>query len=102
MKNLNSKGMTLLEVILSLAVFTILSAALFHGVLLASNMYLSGEETYKVNSRLSKGMEGATPHFPGNVSFKVSGTTVNVPGKYKSKAEDDGEKTVFFHEFVPN
>lgn len=82
-KTLNSQGMTLLEVVASIAILALISLGVYNGTDLILQGYKMGQFVYKSNSSIANSLEqGTVPGTFGSISFDAGGGTVVVTGNF--------------------
>ncbi|MDD2371025.1 MAG: prepilin-type N-terminal cleavage/methylation domain-containing protein [Firmicutes bacterium] len=97
LKKLDSKGMTLIEVVASMAILALVSIGVYNGTALILKGYNMGQFVYSSNGLIEQRIEaGTVPADAGSVSFKVDSTTVVVNGNFYTSSEtrDDMEVTL--------
>ena len=101
-KKLNNRGMTLVEVVASVAILAIISVGIYNGTSLLLKGYKIGQFVYESNSVLERRMETETvAGTNGTATFKVGGSTVTVSGKYHSDSETRDNMTISYTMFRP-
>ncbi|MDD4689398.1 MAG: type II secretion system protein [Eubacteriales bacterium] len=102
MKLLNKKGMTLVEVIVAVALLSIVSVVVFESTMFILKMYADGNIIYKSNNQMSTKLEnGQTTSGDGDLTFEVGSTVVSVDGKYYTQTEDSEGIRMSITEFKP-
>ncbi|MEA4823891.1 MAG: prepilin-type N-terminal cleavage/methylation domain-containing protein [Clostridiaceae bacterium] len=104
MRKLNTRGMTLVEVVVAVALFAIAAALILTSVGAAYALVRRGADSENAGSLAFKVIENdsGTPT-PGSVSFSVNGKSYTVDGSYYTAAEQEGAgPAIEFHAFVPD
>ena len=101
-KQLNNKGMTLIEVVASMAILAIISLGIYDGTALILQGFEMGQFVYESNSVIENRLEsGTVAGTAGSVTFNVNGTPVVVNGLYHTSSETRNNMTVSFTLFKP-
>ena len=89
---MNDKGMTLLEVVTAVAIFSIASVIIINGLLLVSNILLESINISKTGSELSRRLETdeGLSASNGKISFIAGGKSFSIDVQYKTASEDVG------------
>lgn len=101
----NTQGMTIVEVIVSVAILSIASMILFLGFVTATNFMQHGNEIKDQGELAYSAAEGEisgaaeTSRQPAEFGFSAGGFNFNVPGDYiEAKDKGNGQK---FTRFAP-
>lgn len=101
-KKLNTKGMTLIEVVASMAMLALISLAIYNGTALILRGYDMGQFVYESNGKIEQRIEtGTVPGSSGTVSFKVNTKDVVVNGNFYTSSETRGDMQVTLSRFEP-
>lgn len=101
-KNLNKKGMTLIEVIASMGILAIISLAIFNGTALILRGFDIGQFVYESNGVIEERLENNTVSgTAGQVTFNVNGSQVVVNGQYHTDSITKDNKTISYTLFRP-
>lgn len=102
LKKLDSKGMTLIEVVASMAILALVSVGVYNGTALILQGYNMGQFVYSSNGLIEQRIEaGTVPAAAGSVSFKVNSTTVVVNGNFYTSSETRDNMSVTLSLFKP-
>lgn len=101
-KKLNNKGMTLIEVIASMAILALISLAIYNGTALILQGFEIGQFVYDSNGVIEERLETNTiGGTAGQATFLVNGTTVAIDGQYHTDSETKENKTISYTLFRP-
>ena len=101
-KQLNNKGMTLIEVIASMGILALISLAIYNGTDLILQGFEIGQFVYESNGVIEERLETNTVGgTAGQATFLVNGTTVVVDGQYHTDSETKEDKTISYTMFRP-
>jgi len=101
-KKLNSKGMTLIEVVASMAILALISLGIYNGAALILRGFEMGQFVYESNSVIENRLEsGTVTGAAGSVTFDVNGSQVVVNGFYHSDSETKDGMKVSYSIFKP-
>ncbi len=99
---LNKKGMTLIEVVASMAILALISVGIYNGTALILHGYDMGQFVYESNGKIEQRIEaGTVPATAGSVSFKVNSTNVVINGNFYTSSETRGDMQVTLSLFKP-
>lgn len=87
MRRLNNKGMTLVEVVVSIAILSLVSLAMLYGFLTASSVLRRGFELRRKSEALSQQLETMTAA-TGSGSIIIDGVTTPIDVFTASDGED--------------
>ena len=87
MRRLNNKGMTLVEVVVSIAILSLVSLAMLYGFLTASSVLRRGVELRRKSEALSQQLETMTAA-TGSGSIIIDGVTTPIDVDTASDGED--------------
>lgn len=103
-KKINNKGMTLIEVIASVAILAIIFIPINNGTNIITNGFKMGKLVYQSNGDIERILEEDTVVVTtGNVTFKVNGspTEVKVDGNYHTYSVTKDDITISYTMFRP-
>lgn len=101
-KQLDNKGMTLIEVIASMGILALISLAIYNGTALILKGFEIGQFVYESNGVIEERLETNTVGgTAGQATFLVNGTTVVVDGQYHTDSETKEDKTISYTMFRP-
>lgn len=101
-KKLNNKGMTLIEVIASMAILALISLAIYNGTNLILQGFKIGQIVYNSNGVIEERLEtNPAEGIPGKVTFSVNDNTIEVNGNYYTDSESKEDITISYTLFRP-
>jgi prepilin-type N-terminal cleavage/methylation domain-containing protein len=101
-KKINNKGMTLIEVIASMAILALISLAIYNGTTLILQGFEIGQFVYESNGVIEERLETNTVGgTAGQATFDVNGTTVVIDGQYHTDSATKDNKTISYTMFRP-
>lgn len=101
-KKLDNRGMTLVEVVASMAILAMISLGIYNGTALILKGFDIGQFVYESNSKIEGRLENLTaPGTTGSVTFNVNGTPVTVNGLYYTSSETRDNMYVSLTLFKP-
>lgn len=103
MRKLNTRGMTLVEVVVAVALFAVAAALILTAVGAAYALVRRGADSENAGSLAFEAIEnGPDTTSGGTVSFSAGGKSYTVDGDYYTATKQvGGGPTVEFHAFVP-
>lgn len=103
MKKLNSRGMTLVEVLSAVVILSVMSLVVFNSAMLILGMFDRGKFVYVKTVDASNLVEyEQSGSSAGAVTFSVNGNPVTITGTYYSQTETKGTDSLTLTLFSPN
>ena len=104
----DSRGMTLVEALVGVALLAICGMILFTGFSTAYSLMRKGTDAKATGQQAATVAEGATvsdtnmgiSQVNGTISFEIDGTQIQIDGQYATTYDDNNDSV--FKQFVPN